>query len=81
MLSHLFDQDPRNRALLMWEAGDSVPPPAPADHRAGPRVDAVHASNAMLAQLNPQIEVVHHEQADEATECITVMGQDFKSLT
>jgi hypothetical protein len=27
------------------------------------------------------IEVVHHEQADEATECITVMGQDFKSLT
>ena len=37
--------------------------------------------NAMLAELNPQIEVVHHEQADEATECITVMAQDFKSLT
>ena len=35
----------------------------------------------MLAQINPKIEVVHHEQADEATECITVMGQDFKSLT
>jgi hypothetical protein len=81
LLSRLFDQDPRNRALLMWEAGDSVPPPTPADHRQGPRVDAVHASNAMLADLNPQIEVVHHEQADEATECITVMGQDFKSLT
>jgi hypothetical protein len=81
LLSRLFDQDPRNRALLMWEAGDSVPPPTPANHRAGPRVDAVHASNAMLAQINPMIEVVHHEQADEATECITVMGQDFKSLT
>ena len=81
LLSRLFDQDPRNRALLMWEAGDSVPPPTPTDHRAGPRVDAVHASNAMLAEINPQIEVVHHEQADEATECITVMGQDFKSLT
>jgi hypothetical protein len=81
LLSRLFDQDPRNRALLMWEAGDSVPPPTPANHRIGPRVDAVHASNAMLAQINPQIEVVHHEQADEATECITVMGQDFKSLT
>ena len=25
--------------------------------------------------------MVHHEQADEATECITVMAQDFKSLT
>jgi hypothetical protein len=81
LLSRLFDQDPRNRALLMWEAGDSVPPPTPADHRQGPRVDAVHASNAMLAEINPQIEVVHHEQADEATECITAMAQDFKSLT
>jgi Sulfotransferase family len=81
LLSRLFDQDPRNRALLMWEAGDSVPPPTPADHRSGPRVDAVHASNAMLAEINPQIEVVHHEQADEATECITAMAQDFKSLT
>ena len=81
LLSRLLDQDARNRALLMWEAGDSVPPPTPADHRAGPRVDAVHASNAMLAQINPMIEVVHHEQADEATECITVMAQDFKSLT
>ena len=81
LLSRLFDQDPRNRALLMWEAGDSVPPPSPANHRQGPRVDAVHANNAMLAEVNPQIEVVHHEQADEATECITVMAQDFKSLT
>jgi hypothetical protein len=81
LLSRLFDQDPRNRALLMWEAGDSVPPPTPEHHRSGPRVDAVHAGNATLAQINPMIEVVHHEQADEATECITVMGQDFKSLT
>lgn len=81
LLSRLFDQDRRNRALLMWEAGDSVPPPTPSSHRIGPRVDAVRASNAMLAQINPQIAVVHHEQADEATECITVMSQDFKSLT
>ncbi len=81
LLSRLLDQDPRNRALLMWEAGDSAPPPTIANHRSGPRVDAVHASNAMLAEINPMIEVVHHEQADEATECITVMGQDFKSLT
>jgi hypothetical protein len=81
LLSRLLDQDVRNRGLLMWEAGDSVPPPTPTDHRAGPRVDAVRANNAMLAQINPMIEVVHHEQADEATECITVMSQDFKSLT
>jgi Sulfotransferase family len=81
LLSRLFDQDPRNRSLLMWEAGDSVPPPTPENHRSGPRVDAVHAGNEMLRQLNPMVDVVHHEQADEATECITVMSQDFKSLT
>ncbi len=81
LLSRLFDQDPRNRGLLMWEAGDSVPPPTPENHRSGPRVDAVHAANEMLIQLNPMVDVVHHEQADEATECITVMSQDFRSLT
>ncbi len=81
LLSRLFDQDPRNRGLLMWEAGDSVPPPTPENHRSGPRVDAVHAGNQMLIELNPMVDVVHHEQADEATECITVMSQDFKSLT
>lgn len=81
LLSRLFDQDPRNRALLGWEAGNGVPPPAPAEHRVGPRVDAAHAANAMLSQINSRVNVVHREAADEATECISVMAQDFKSLT
>ena len=81
LLSRLLDQDPRNRALLGWESGDSVPPPSPAEHRAGPRVDAVHAANAMLSTLNPRVDVVHREAADEATEDISVMAQDFKSLS
>jgi len=81
LLSRLLDQDPTNRALLGWEAADSVPPPTPAEHRSGPRVEAAHASNRMLSQINPRVDVVHHEAADEATECITVMAQDFKSLS
>ena len=81
LLSRLLDQDPRNRALLGWESGDSVPPPSPAEHRVGPRVDAVHAANAMLSTLNPGVDVVHREAADEATEDISVMAQDFKSLS
>ena len=80
-LSSLLDQDPRNRSLLRWEAGDSVPPPGPANFRSGPRVDAVRASAAMLDQLNPMMSVVHHEDADGPTECIAVMSQDFKSLS
>ena len=80
LLSNLLDQDHRNRALLRWEAGDSVPPPTPSDFRSGPRVDAVRTSASMLEQLNPQMAVVHHEEADGPTECIAVMTQDFKSL-
>jgi hypothetical protein len=80
-LSQLLDQDPGNRALLRWEAADSVPPPSPETYRAGPRVDAANAAIDMLESLNPQMKIVHHEDAEGPTECITLLGQDFKSLT
>lgn len=80
-LSQLLDQDPRNRALLRWEANDSVPPPSPANFRSGPRVDAARLSNDMLEDLNPRMKAIHHEDAAGATECIAVMSQDFKSLS
>lgn len=80
LLSNLFDQDVRNRALLRWEAGDSVPPPTPANFRSGPRVDAARVAGEMLESLNPKMAAVHHEDADGPTECIAVMSQDFKSL-
>jgi len=78
--SKLLDQDPGNRPLLRWETADSVPPPTPDTFRSGPRVDAARAGLEMLEQLNPKIAVVHHEEADGPTECISVMSQDFKSL-
>jgi hypothetical protein len=81
LLSNLLDRDPRNRALLRWEAGDSVPPPTPADHRRGPRVDAAQAGNDQLEALNPKVRAIHHEEANGPTECISVMSQDFKSLS
>jgi hypothetical protein len=80
-LSQLFDQDPGNRALLRWEAADSVPPPTQETYRAGPRVDAASEAIAMLESLNPRMKIVHHEDAEGPTECITLLGQDFKSLT
>ncbi len=81
LLSYLFDQDPANRALLGWEAGDTVPPPEPESHRQGPRVDAARERAALLHQLNPAARVVHHEEPDGPTEDISVMAQDFKSLS
>jgi len=80
LLSRLLDQDRGNRALLSWEAADSVPPPTPENFRAGPRVEAVRAGQEMLGQLNPAALAAHHEQADEATECVSILAQDFKSL-
>ncbi len=62
-LSNLLDQDPANRALPRWEAGDSVPPPTPAERYAGPRVDSAQAGVDMLEALNPAIRAIHHEDA------------------
>jgi hypothetical protein len=80
LLSHLLDQDPTNRALLSWETADPVPPPTPENFRSGPRLEAVRAGQQMLSQINPAIDAVHHEDAGEATECLSVLAQDFKSL-
>ena len=80
LLSHLLDQDPQNRSLLNWEAADNVPPPISLTWRSGPRVDAVRAGLEMAVQMNPEMNLVHREEADGPTECITVMAQDWKSL-
>jgi Sulfotransferase family len=80
-LSNLLDQDRANRPLLRWESSDSAPPPSPADHRAGPRVDTARAAGEMLEALNPAVRAIHHEEANGPTECIAVMSQDFKSLS
>jgi hypothetical protein len=80
LLSNLLDQDPANRSLLNWEAGDCVPPPTPGTFRSGPRVEAADARMGMLELLNPQLAAIHHENGAGPTECITLMAQDFKAL-
>jgi hypothetical protein len=79
-LSYLLEKDPRHRPLLRWEAGDSVPPPAPATLRSDPRIAAARAAAAMLEQINPRVRLVQSEEPDGPTECISVLNQDFKSL-
>ncbi len=80
LLSYLLDQDPDNRSLLGWESSDSIPPPPPGQHRAGPRLEAAQAQAGMAARLNPRLDAMHHEEPDGPTECVAVMSQDFKSL-
>jgi hypothetical protein len=80
-LSYLLEKDARHRPLLRWEAGDSVPPPTLGTIRTDPRIAASRAATAMLDQINPRVRVVQSEEPDGPTECISVLNQDFKSLT
>jgi hypothetical protein len=80
-LSYVLEQDLGNRALLRWESGDSVPPPTPSTLRSDPRVEIARMGNDMLEQINPRIRAIHHEEPDGPTECISLMSQDFKSLS
>jgi hypothetical protein len=43
-------------------------------------LEAVRAGQAMLNEINPALLTVHREEAGEATECLTLIAQDFKSL-
>ena len=79
-LSYLLEKDERSRPLLRWEANDSAPP-STHDHRNDPRVEAQRARADALDQINPRIKVVQSEEPDGPTECISVLNQDFKSLT
>jgi Sulfotransferase family len=80
LLSYLLERDPANRALLRWESADSIPPPTAEGLHRDPRIEASRFGNDFLEQLNPLLAAIHHEEPDGPTECISVMGQDFKSL-
>jgi hypothetical protein len=81
LLTYLLEKDERHRPLFRWEAGDSVPPPTPETLATDPRIDATRASMAFMDQINPRMRVVQSEEPDGPTECISVLNQDFKSLT
>jgi hypothetical protein len=80
LLSNLLDRDPRNRALLTWEAGDSAPPSTPNEHRTGERVELNRIAQSMLDAMNPGFKTIHHEDPEGPTECITVLAADFRAL-
>lgn len=80
LATYLLEKDPQLRPLLRWEASLSTPP-STGDHRNDPRVETIRAGTAMMDQLNPRVKIVQSEEPDGPTECISVLNQDFKSLT
>lgn len=80
LLSHLLDADPQVRSLLRWEAFAAVPPPDPATMPDDPRVAAAQAEMDALYEAAPAFKAIHYESADGPTECVTLLGQDFRSV-
>lgn len=80
-MSYMLEKDPAHRPLMGWEAQASVPPPTPDTVAHDPRIEATVAARAMLDEINPRVRVVQNEEPDGPTECISVLNQDFKSLT
>ena len=80
LVTYLLEKDEALRPLLRWEANESTPP-STGDHRNDPRVEGMRFAAEMLDSINPRIKVVQSEEADGPTECISLLNQDFKSLT
>jgi Sulfotransferase family len=80
LMSRLLGCDPNRRALMGWEARSCVPPPEAATFTTDPRIEEARVASEMLDALNPAMKAIHYEPPDEATECVTLLAQDFKSL-
>ena len=80
MTSYLMDADPANRSLLRWEATSLVPPAAPGATRTDARCLAEKNVDIEMIKRNPEGVKTHFEPADGPTECVHLVGQDFRSM-
>jgi hypothetical protein len=80
LLSLLLGLDPETRPLLAWEASALVPPPELATHLEDPRIAVCAKQQAQLAALNPAVRAMHPSGATLATECVTLLFLDLRSL-
>ena len=79
ILCELLAQDPRNRALMKWEALDCCPPPQSATFRNDPRIGAAVEEMELTYSVVPKFKAVHYEPGDGPTECVALLGQSFRS--
>ena len=78
ILLELLAADPAHRALMKWEALDSIPPPIATfttDPRIAHWVGAMETTYAMV----PSLKAIHWEPGDGPTECVALLGQAFRS--
>jgi hypothetical protein len=76
-LHELLARDPENRAPLLWELFDSVPPPEPATHERDPRAAAADREITLMDAAVPAFTAMHENAGHLPTECIFAFAHEF----
>lgn len=81
LTNHLLGADRSRRSLLNWEATNPVPPPTSETLYTDRRCVAKRQQQEEMLKRNPDVVLPHWEYADDPTECIFLLAQDFKALS
>ncbi len=79
-LSQLVAADPQFRSLRLWESSSPCPPPETATEHSDPRIAETEAGLAMMNQMFPLMQTMHHEEATTPTECQDLLGMSFRTV-
>jgi hypothetical protein len=79
-LSQLVAADPQFRSLRLWESSSPCPPPESATEHSDPRIADTEAGLAMMNQMFPLMQSMHHEEATTPTECQDLLGMSFRTV-
>ncbi len=79
-LSQLVAADPQFRSLRLWESSSPCPPPESATEHSDPRIADTEAGLAMMNQMFPLMQTMHHEEATTPTECQDLLGMSFRTV-
>ncbi len=79
-LSQLVAADPQFRSLRLWESSSPCPPPESATEHTDPRIAQAEAGLAMMNEMFPLMQTMHHEEATSATECQDLLGMSFRTV-
>ena len=79
-LSQLVAADPQFRSLRLWESSAPCPPPEAATEHSDPRIAQAEAGLAMMNEMFPLMDSMHHEEATTATECQDLLGMSFRTV-
>ena len=79
-LHHLFNQDPANHTLRLWEAQNPVPPAETATYTTDPRIAKQQEGVALTETFLPGFLTTHLIDAQEPDECYMLLNRSFMSV-